>query len=290
MDNAIPYLTFAVILATSYVTYRGFKTPGLIDRLLFSTGQIRAFKQYYRLLSSALVHTGWTHLLFNMISFYFFARYIEMVFGPVVLAVIYTSSILGGNVLSFYLHKHHEYRAIGASGGVCGVIFASIFLLPGGSVIIFPIPVPIPTSVYAVLFIIITFFGMRSHTGNIGHDAHLGGALVGLAVTAFLYPDIVTRSPVLFSVVVILSVTLLYYFLKRSPSSRLSGRRRRGGLRAVVTEQRERFESKRRETEDKTLAEILDKISSHGMDSLTEEEKRTLEEISRKRRRRDFDE
>ena len=217
MSNSIPYVTFVVILLTSYVTYLGFKRPPLVDKFLFSTGHIRAYKEYYRMASSALVHTGWTHLLFNMFSFYFFARYIEMVFGSATLAVIYLSSIIGGSVLSLYLHKHHEYRSIGASGGVCGVIFASIFLLPGGSVIIFPIPVPIPTSIYAIIFIIITFFGMRRQTGNIGHDAHLGGALVGLAVTAFLYPEIISRSPVLFAVVIILSVTLLYYFLKKQP-------------------------------------------------------------------------
>ncbi len=289
MSNSIPYLTFAVILVTTYVTYRGIKYPSLVDRLLFSTGRIHAYKEYYRMVSSALVHTGWTHLLFNMFSFYFFARYIEMVFGLMTLAVIYISSVLGGSILSLYLHKGHEYRAIGASGGVCGVIFASIFLLPGGSVFIFPIPVPIPTSVYAIIFIIITFFGMRRQTGNIGHDAHLGGAIVGLAVTAFLHPDIVTQSPVLFAVVVILSVTLLYYFLKKPPYLRVLEGKRRSGLRAVVSEQKERFDSKRQEAEDEALARILDKISTDGMDSLTDKERRQLEDISRKRRDRDFD-
>ncbi|MCP4708469.1 MAG: rhomboid family intramembrane serine protease, partial [Planctomycetes bacterium] len=205
----VAVFTILVVGVTVVWSYMGFTRAGVVDRFVFEPRRILAGKEYYRMVTSGFLHGDYVHLLFNMFSFYMFANHIELIFGWHWVAMIYFSAILGGSVLSLFLHRHHEYRALGASGGVCGIIFASIFLLPGGSVVAWPLPVPIPSSIYAVLFILGSFYGMRRQADNIGHDAHMGGAIIGLWAATALKPGIVGESPVLYGVVMGISGVLL---------------------------------------------------------------------------------
>jgi membrane associated rhomboid family serine protease len=165
--------------------------------------------------SSGFLHANLGHLFVNMFSLYSFGGSLEAVYGAAPLVAIYFSAILGGGLLSLWLHRDENYRALGASGGVCGVVYAAIFLFPGGSVMVFPLPVPIPSYAFAVLFIFISFFGMRGRWGNIGHDAHLGGAVIGLGTATALFPAIVAENPILWTVVMALSAGLFVYLYKR---------------------------------------------------------------------------
>lgn len=214
MNEPLTIATLLVVGVTVYTSYRAFQSPAFMNSLMFSPVHVLRYKQYHRMVTSAFIHADWLHFFFNMFTLYSFGSGIELIFGPHVFLLIYFSSIIGGSLLSLYLHRHHDYRALGASGGVCGVIFASIFLLPGGAVMIFPLPIPIPSWLYAILFIVVSFFGMRSHAGNIGHDAHLGGALVGLLVATVLHPEIIRESPVLYAAVVVISGALFVYAYK----------------------------------------------------------------------------
>lgn len=207
-------ITILLVSITGLVSWQGFSRPALVERFLFDRERIVYQREWYRTITSAFFHADWGHLLFNLISFYSFAVGIERIYGGAILFVIYFASILGGSALSFWLHHGESYRALGASGGVCGVIYASIFLLPGSSIYIFFIPYPIPASVYAVLFLVISIWGIKSRMGNIGHDAHLGGALVGLLVTSLLYPRIIQAQPILFATILIISIALMIWLLK----------------------------------------------------------------------------
>ena len=131
----------------------------------------------------------------GMISLYLFGSTIERFLGARDFLTIYFGSIVGGSLLSLLIHRRHDYRAYGASGGVCGIIFAHIFLFPGGSISFFPFPYGIPSWLYAICFMLGSFYGMKAQRDNIGHDAHLGGAILGLLITAALQPWIVRRSP-----------------------------------------------------------------------------------------------
>ena len=142
--------TLLVIGLTVYTSYLGFQRPFFTERYIFVPVRILRDKQYHRLLSSAFLHGGWLHLGLNMFSLYLFGENIEVIFGALSFLTIYFLSILGGSLLSLYLHRHHDYRALGASGGVCGIIFSSIFLLPGGGIYIIPFPFPIPAWLYAI--------------------------------------------------------------------------------------------------------------------------------------------
>ena len=211
MNEPMAPFTIAIVALTALVSYGAFNSAGVMERLLFEPGRIVRYGEYYRLVTSGFLHANWAHLIFNMFSFYSFGGRIESRFGASALLAIYFSSILGGNLLSLFLHRNHEYRALGASGGVCGVIFAAIFLMPGGGVYIFPVPVPMPAHIFAILFVLISFFGIRGRRGNIGHDAHLGGAIIGLAVTTLLHPEIVSENFILWVIVMSLALVLFIY-------------------------------------------------------------------------------
>ncbi|MBN2163607.1 MAG: rhomboid family intramembrane serine protease [Pontiellaceae bacterium] len=215
MNDTLAIGTAAVLVITAVLTYLGFRNPSLVDRWLFSSYGILRRKEFYRLFSSGFIHADWGHLFFNLFSLYSFGNYIEQIFGLHTFLAIYFVSMLGGNLFALYLHRNHEYRALGASGGVCGVIFASTFLLPGSSVYIMFIPIPVPAWLYAIIFMFISARGIQSQRSSIGHEAHLGGAIAGLLVTTVLQPGIIAANPLLYAVIMVLAVGFGIYITKR---------------------------------------------------------------------------
>jgi membrane associated rhomboid family serine protease len=216
MNETLAPANVLIIAATAYFSYRGFASPAFLNRYLFSTPEILDDKQYYRILTSGVLHADWVHLLFNMFSLYSFGSAIELLFGRVTFLATYLAGIIGGNILALILHRKESYRALGASGGVCGVIFACIFLIPGTSVGMIFIPVSIPASVYAVLFMLVSYFGVRTQLGNIGHDAHLGGAVIGLLTATAFHPWIVPENPVLYPAIIVLAITLMILLYRKA--------------------------------------------------------------------------
>jgi len=274
-----PPITTAVLLVTGVMTWIAFRRRDLLERWMFKPEEILTGKQYDRLLTSGFIHGDWFHFGVNVFSFFFFGRNIEWAYGWGTLLLIHFSAILGGSLLSLIIHRHHQYRALGASGGVCGVIFASLFLFPNGTILHMFI-IPIPTFLYAILFLLASFYGHRKGIGNVGHDAHLGGAIVGLLVTTVLYPQIVLASPGMFVTVLLLSLIILFLLITK-PLQGLTARTESydvglGGDRA------KRYAENRRRNE--KLAEIdrlLDKAASNGIHSLSTRERQRLEQLSR---------
>lgn len=190
--------TYGVIAITTIASLYALSNNAVFEKWLFSISAIVAGKDYLRLITSILVHGSVGHLAFNMFSLYAFAAGIEAAYGHGAIAYIYLCSAIGGSILSLIMHRHEPgYRAVGASGGVCGVIFASIFLVPGGRIIVFPIPLPMPAWLYAILFVAFSLYGMKKAFGGIGHDAHLGGSIAGIILALTISPDRVTSQPLL---------------------------------------------------------------------------------------------
>ena len=220
----------------------------------------------------------------NMLSLYFFGPWIEWSLGGMQFLAIYFAAIVGGNLLSLLVHRHHDYRSYGASGGVSGIILASIFLFPGGSVQFFLVPVGIPSWLYAVGFLAASFYGMKSQIGNVGHDAHLGGALVGLYTAAALHPGIIAGSPRLFAVISIGTVLLLIYLARHSqllPAGGISFAKFAKPGKAAARSDLPAHKQTERE-----MDAILAKISEHGIHSLTPEEAALLRDTSDRYKRR----
>jgi membrane associated rhomboid family serine protease len=289
MDEPVAACTIAIIIATSVCSWVGFRDPRFRERLIFAPIEILAGKQYYRMISSALLHADWGHLLLNMVSLFLFGRWIELVYGPIQLLAIYLAAIIGGSLLSLWLHRNYEYRAYGASGGVCGLIFSFVFLFPGASIGVpllsgLPIPVSIPAWLYAVIFLLSSFFALKRNTDNIGHDAHLGGAIIGLLTAAALHPAMVRLSPKWFAGVTVLSIALFVYLVKNPMFLPMASFQPRVAW-PRFRKSKSRDQAVNRPDPMRVDA-VLEKISRSGLESLTPEERRLLESVSARYRRR----
>ena len=143
-----------IIIANILISMRGFKDAAFFDRYKFN---IKALQNgdFKRALSSGFLHIDFQHLLFNMLTLYFFAEIVIYELGVVSFYFVYLTSIIAGNLLSFYFHQRQPYyTAVGASGGVTGIVYASILLNPGMKMFIYFIPIPIPSYLIGVGYLL----------------------------------------------------------------------------------------------------------------------------------------
>ncbi|MBV6479967.1 MAG: hypothetical protein HGGPFJEG_02774 [Ignavibacteria bacterium] len=155
--------------------------------------QIVYEKSFYQIITSAFLHANFMHLLFNMFALYTFGTYLESFFiknigsfeGSLYFFLIYFISLIAGSLLTVLFHfKDPNYVAVGASGAVSGIVFSYIIFFPKDMLYVFFIPMP--AYLFAVLWIGFSIYGMKSKLGNIGHEAHLGGAVGGFISTLIL--------------------------------------------------------------------------------------------------------
>jgi membrane associated rhomboid family serine protease len=202
--------TLAVVIVTVLTSISAFNNPMLLMSYVLDVQSVRR-GEHIRLISSGFFHNDWQHLIFNMFSLYVFGVELERIGGTVVFLAIYFGAIVGGSILALFIHRKEEYRAVGASGGVCGVIFATIFFAPGMSIYLFPFPFATPAWLFAILFIGFSAYAGKQRRDNIGHDAHLGGALVGLAIGTTFYPAIIGANPLLYAAVMLGGIAGVIY-------------------------------------------------------------------------------
>lgn len=183
-------VTIIIIAITSVVTLLGFNNEDLFRKYMFNTYMVLKEKQWYRIISSALLHGDFGHLIFNMYTLYAFSGVIISILGVPAYLLIYVLSIIGGGLLSLLMHrKNPNYNAIGASGGVVGILYAAIALYPDMTLGLFFV-IPMKGWVFGVLYLLYSVYGMRNEIGNIGHDAHFGGAITGLIISIIFVPQI----------------------------------------------------------------------------------------------------
>lgn len=285
----LPLFTITMIILTVSVSLQGFNRPELVEKYWFEPEGILERREYYRLFTSALVHADVTHLAFNMFTLFSFGSKIEMEspVGTFACAIIYLASVLGGGLLALYLHRHHHYayRSLGASGGVCGIIFAAILLFPDMYLYMFLIPLPIPASLYAIIFVAISLWGIRSQRGRIGHDAHLGGAIIGLIVTAFLYPLVFLHNLLMFCAILCVSVLGLVYLTRSHGQLPRSHVINLASWKSAWSRRKRRQQTKRWIKDEEYIDRLLDKAIASGMDSLIAWERQQLEHLTQKRRK-----
>lgn len=180
-----------VIIASNVImSFKGFDDRLFFEKYKFNVGSIRRGEQI-RMISSGFLHADTTHLLMNMVTLYFFAGTVINQLGNFNFVIIYIVSLIFGNLLSLYFHKdEYWYSAIGASGAVTGILYAAILLEPSMSLYMFFIPIPIPGYVFGIGYLLYSIYGIKNRVGNIGHDAHFGGAVGGYALTLLLMPSL----------------------------------------------------------------------------------------------------
>ena len=186
----IDIATIAIIAANVLVSLKGFNDTSFFERYKFSIGAIKA-GQKERMVTSGFLHVDISHLLFNMLTLYFFAGVVINWFGPVQFFIIYAVSLLAGSLLALSFHKNEPYySAVGASGAVTGILYAAILLQPTMQLGIMFIPIPVPAYVVGIGYLLYSIYGMKKRLGNIGHTAHFGGAIGGYACTLLFMPSL----------------------------------------------------------------------------------------------------
>ena len=187
-------LTILLVVATVAVSWFAFNNPRLLDRLLLWPPAIQRQHQYDRFVTHGFVHADWQHLLFNMITLYFFGRMVESLFAPYIGAIgfllFYLSAIVVAMLPTYLRHRHDpRYRSLGASGAVSAVLFVFILAAPWSMIFVFFLPVP--AILYAVMYVGYSVWADRNAHDNINHSAHLWGAGYGLLFTVMMEPRVI---------------------------------------------------------------------------------------------------
>lgn len=181
----ISYVLLLIIPAISL--YALFVDQKFGQAYMFHMESVVRRKQYHRLITSAFLHGDVGHLLVNMITFFFFGPIVEAIFGTVGFLIIFLGAQLGAEGLTILTkHKNLNYRAVGASGAISGMLLAFCVYAPLEKVYVF-FAIPMPAIVFAGLYLGYSTLAMGGH-GRVAHEAHLGGAIAGAAIAFFLLP------------------------------------------------------------------------------------------------------
>ena len=180
-----------IIIANVLTSMKGFKDYSFINAYKFQVNRILAGEKI-RMLTSGFLHVDWTHLGFNMYALHLFGGIVTNGMGTLFFVIIYIGSLITGSLYTLNFHKKEPYySAVGASGAVSGVLFSAIILAPNKlySFIFFPF-IDIPGYILGVGYLIYSIYGMKKQLGNVGHSAHLGGAMGGFLLTLILKPEL----------------------------------------------------------------------------------------------------
>ncbi|WP_271407250.1 rhomboid family intramembrane serine protease [Tenacibaculum soleae] len=200
-----------LIVANVLASYKGFNDIVFFDRYKFQIQKILNGEKL-RMLTSGFLHVDWMHLGFNMYALYLFGKVVVGNFGVSYFLLIYFGSLLAGSMYSLYQHKKEfYYSAVGASGAVSGVVFSSIMLYPDMELIMLPIPIPLPGYVFGIGYLLYSIYGMKNQVGNIGHSAHLGGAIGGYILTLILKPSVIGNNTLMIGVIGVIIVGLFLF-------------------------------------------------------------------------------
>jgi len=193
-------IVWFIIGVTVLISYLAFQNHDLFSKLQFNAAQIIHRKEYYRLVSHAFIHASWTHLGVNMLVLYFFGRNINAYFGyyfgnraTAYFVLLYFGGILASNIWSLIKHKNnYYYNAVGASGAVSAVLFATIFFNPWDLLYLFAV-LPIPGILFALGYLFYSYRMSKKQSDNVAHDAHFLGAVFGFVFPILLKPDLFDR-------------------------------------------------------------------------------------------------
>lgn len=265
-----------LLIITGLITYKGFRDKGFMEAYLFEVDPILIDGEWKRLISSGFLHGSWIHFGFNMIAMLSFSFSLELAFGVWKFLGLYFFSMIAGNLLALYIHRNHgDYRAVGASGAISGVIFASIVLFPEGSISFIGLPFAIKSWIFGLAFMLVSIFGIKKQADNIGHEAHLGGALAGVAGILAIEPGLFGQNWWVVLLLVLPTAAFLLLII-RNPAVLMIDSYWGENL------SRGRWQDRRRKpgmSPEAEMDQLLDKIRHQGMNSLSRKERKRLKEL-----------
>ncbi|RMG86669.1 MAG: rhomboid family intramembrane serine protease [Bacteroidetes bacterium] len=266
-----------MMIVNGLVTWQGLTRPDYFEKYKFNVDGILVYRERIRLISSGFLHVNWIHFAFNMIALMSFAPSLERLFTVPGLLLLYFASLLGGNLLALYIHRNHgDYSAVGASGAVSGVVLASIVLFPDNEIGLILIPIHFPAWILGILFVLISIFGIKNQSGNIGHEAHLGGALTGIIGTLLIDHSRVFENWWIFLLLLLPTLAFLILIV-RNPAVLYMDNYWGETWEELKKGTREPKDSPL--TREEELNRILDKIREKGFKSLTRKERDRLKDL-----------
>lgn len=188
-------INFALIAITAVVSIGAFQNPHFISKFIFYPKMVESRREYWRFITHGFIHADWMHLLMNMFTLYFFGRVIENEFmglygNAYAYPFFYLTALVVSSLPAFFKHRNdYTYRSLGASGAVSAVIFACILFEPWLPIYIYFIK--IPGILFAVGYTLYSRYMSDKGMDNIGHEAHLHGALFGLAFPLVTKPHLI---------------------------------------------------------------------------------------------------
>lgn len=190
MSVAGQIASITILVLTVGISLLGmYRAPAIINRFLFRPYYLLREKQYDTMITSGFIHADVGHLLFNMITFWFFAFPMERHVGTPVFVALYLFGLVTSHGCTWYKHRNNPgYASLGASGAISAVLFAFIVYFPTTTLFIIPFPFPIPAVLFAVGYVAWSWWAAENAQGRINHDAHLCGALSGLVFVGLTDP------------------------------------------------------------------------------------------------------
>ena len=192
-----------------FFSYKGFRDRIFFNKYKFSPIRLKRGEKI-RYISSGFLHVDTTHLIVNMFTLYFFVDAVIFRVGEVNFIIIYFTSLVFGNWLTYRFNSNNiNYSAVGASGAVMGIVYSAILLNPDMTLFFFVLPMP--GYLFGLGYLFYSIYSMKKVNDNIGHEAHLGGAIAGFFSTIFISPAVVFTN--LFTVLILL-IPIVYFYIK----------------------------------------------------------------------------
>lgn len=183
-----------ILIITIALSFYAWKRPEIYQKWILTPYKIKHYREYWRFITSGFVHINYIHLFFNMFALYFFGQHVAYYFGPngdLILVILYLLGIIISDIPTYLKYQNMpNYNSLGASGGVAAVVFSSIMFEPLNPIMIMFIPFGIPGFVLGALYLVYSYYQGKQMSDNINHDAHLFGAIFGLAFTVLLRPGV----------------------------------------------------------------------------------------------------
>lgn len=190
-------MTLYIVIITSLVSILAFQSTEVFNKFIFSPYRVNHFKEWYRFITCGIIHADWIHLIINMLVLYSFGGAVEYYYSMVFedkdwycFLLLYIGGVAISVLPTYIKQKNNSlYNALGASGAVSAIVFTSILFNPLAKIYLYGI-IGVPGIVLGIIYLIYSYYMSKRQSDNINHDAHMWGAIYGLAFTLLLKPSL----------------------------------------------------------------------------------------------------